>query len=477
MLGIGLLGTFLSGIGLSMLLGQENTIMAGDRIHAVRLSQRALEAARALRDTDFGVLENEAGNVRGVAIDEGTGVWTLTPEPVTDAQGFRTALSITQAGDDSLRLRAETKWKRGYNRSGSVLLISELTDWRAPPAVGDWGTVIVQGSGSIAGVTPLFSAAALQGDYLFATSEEEDGLYVIDLSSLSNPQLATSVDLGAAGLDLAVRGERLYVLTDDVAGELKVYDITHPALLSGTTAPVTTYNLQREARGRSLALRGDRMLVGAAYDAEEGIKELYLLDIADPDQLALVNAASTLDVTADVLSIAVSGTSALLATSDVNVPIRAADARETSFSLPDGESYNPLDDLPGTHIAAAAGVAMLGRSGIKDLMRVTMSPAGFVPPVVPPDPAPPTHDIGGDVRDLAMDSTACVAFVAVGNNEGGKEFQAVRIGGSMSDLGWLDRDAGDGRVVVYDTDRDRAYMLTDGAWYVLRPGSASLTCP
>ncbi len=266
MLGIGVLGTYLSGIGLSLLLGQEHTIMAGDRMRAVSLAQSALEAARAIRDDDFDTLLSAVGaGEQRVAIDEGTGTWKLLPDVIIDEQGFRTALTVDQEGDGHVRIQAETKWKRGYNRSGSVLIATHLTDWRAPPAIGNWATVIVQGSGSIASVVPLFTAAAVAGDYLYATAENGDGLYVINLSDLSNPQLATSVPLSASGVALAIHGDRLYVLTNDPVAELQVFDITDPAKLSLSDRKIT-FDLEGAGRGRSLAFYGDQLLVGATKE-------------------------------------------------------------------------------------------------------------------------------------------------------------------------------------------------------------------
>lgn len=469
MLGIGVLAVFLSGIGLNMLLGQEQTIMGGDRIHAIHRSQSALEAARSVRDTSFDSLVPD-GESRGVGIEGG--VWALVSSPVTDAQGFETSLTITEVSDHHVLLQAETRWKRGYNRSGSVILSTELTDWRASLVLGDWNTVGVQGSGSIAGVTPLFTAAVVRGDFLYATGEDIGGdeLYVINLSSLSDPHLGTSIDLGASGLNMVIRGERLYILTDDTDAELKIYSIVDPV------APVyvTALNLQRDARGRAMAFYGDRLLVGAVQDAEDGFKEVYLYDVSDPDALTFIPDGG-LDIDADVMAIAVSGTSALLAISDVGAEFRCVDARDPPlFALPPSEGYNPAGAVSVQSIATANRVAVLGRSGLYGLTRFDLSAQGFVSPATPPL----LHDVGGTVNGLAIDPTACIAFAAVGNSVGGTDMQVVRLGGvSLTSLGEFHRDADNGRVIVYDSDRDRVYLLTDTAWYVLRPGPGSLTCP
>lgn len=472
LIGMAVFAVFMGAVGLTLLFGQESTIMSGDRIRAVYLTEQALEAGRAIRDGSFSALT--AGQ-HGVYITS-AGVWAFTGSFVTSSGGFVTHVNVVPIEDDHVRLTAQTRWKRGYNRSGSVLLTTELADWRSGVPLGNWSSVSVEGSYTDAG-TPLFNRVAVKGTYIFVTSEISDGgkgLYVFDTATLAVPvRVATSFNLGYAGYDLLVKGNRLYVLTSDAGAELQVYDIAVPAEFSSSKL-VTSYNLPGSGLGRSMALRSATLIVGALESAVSGQDELYAFDVSDDDAVILQD---SINDTSGFLDIAVTGTSAFLATTNNGAELKAARVDQpAALVLPVNEGYNATDVQDGTSIAVSGTSAVLGRSFgsvIEELMLLDLEGGGGFPA---PPPGPWFHEVGGSVNDMVLDPTGCLAFVASDFNE--EEFQIVRIRRTLlPEVAVYNATSGAGRGIAYDTARDRVFLVTNTAMHVLKPASGSIACP
>lgn len=468
MLGIVLFSLFLSAIGFTLLYGQEGTIMSGDRVRATHLTQRALEAARSIRDTTFSGLT--AGQ-HGVWIN-GAGQWAFTGSAVTFSGGYVTQLTVTPLASDWIGLTAETRWKHGYGRSGSVILSTQLTDWRSTIPVGNWASLTLQGTYTAAG-TPLFNHVDLSGDYAFITSEVSDGgvgLYIIDLSNLSSPQrVAASFSLGSAGYAVRVRGQRLYVLTADANAELKVYDIASPTVFSAADL-VTSYNIPGSGRGRSMVVAGNSLVVGVTESATSGHDELYTFDISNSGSVVLQD---SLDRSASFWSVALSGTSALLASSDDGAELLLADIETpANLSFPANQGYNMTNSQDALTVAVSGTAAVLGRangSSIDEMALFDLEGGGGFPA---PPPGPWYHEVGGSVNGVAMDPAGCYAFLA--SDFSNKELQIVRIRSSaLPEASSYNATSGAGRGLHYDAERDRLLLLTNTALHIFQPGSGT----
>src|ERR1700727_33791 len=80
-LGIAILALFLTAVYSALFHGLQATVAAGDRSRAAYVSNQALEAVTAIRDRDFGALDDPAvltGNPHGVLLDPTTGQWQLS---------------------------------------------------------------------------------------------------------------------------------------------------------------------------------------------------------------------------------------------------------------------------------------------------------------------------------------------------------------------------------------------------------------
>jgi len=303
---------------------------------------------------------------------------------------YTQGVTVTSLAADWLRLAAQTTWKRGINRSGTAAILTEFTDWRTSGSIGNWSSITQEGTYTDGG-TPLFSKAAIAGNFLFVAGDTDsggDGLYAFDISSTSSPsRIASTFNLGSTGYAVAVRGKRLYVLTGDSGAELKAYDITTPGTLSAASL-VTSYDVPGSVLGRAMVLNGTKLLVGAAYSGVAGENEFYEFDISNSGSIVL---SRGMDDTSAVNAIAVTGTAAYLASSHDTGELRVVNMAGTgALRFATGSGYNLSDrTADGLSIVVTGTSALLGtqaNAGIQEMVLFDTENAGVpVPPPVPWD--------------------------------------------------------------------------------------------
>lgn len=114
----------------ALLYGQESAVLAGARARAVLIASEGIEAVRSMRDSDFA---NLANGTHGLALMGG--VWTLTgSSDVTDQ--FTRTITIADAGTSRKSITSTVTWQQNAQRIGTVVLQTELTDWKTPKALG-----------------------------------------------------------------------------------------------------------------------------------------------------------------------------------------------------------------------------------------------------------------------------------------------------------------------------------------------------
>lgn len=467
LIGIAVFALFIAAVGTTLLYGQENTIMAGDRTRATSASERALVAVRSVRDGSFSSL---AAGSYGVKVGAG-GAWSLVGTPQSTTGGYVTTLTLTASGSDWMKADARTVWKRGYARSGTILLSTDLTNWRTTMARGNWSSPTVDGS-YVPGGNVLFTRGVIGGSVLYVASGNSTGLYVVSLANTASPaRLASGFSIGYAAYDVALRGNRLYVVTADSNAELKVYDVSNPS----SPSLVTSVNLQGSGRARSLAITDRVLLVGMTQSGVGGENELYSYDISGTG--STVTLIDSKDETGDVLAIATSGSGAYLASTQDGYELRAYRVFDSgSLAVASVPGYNLTDrTLDAQSIAVTGTSALLGtlKGSIQEMVMFNLRPG--VPAVS--SPGPWYHEGSGSVLGVSMDPSRCVGFLAV--DSGRKAFQVVKVRdtSSLPELASYDSSNGKGRGVLYDPVRDRAILLTEQAIVVFKPGNTTGTCP
>lgn len=467
-LGIAVFGLFLTATGLVLLLGQEGTVMGGDRVRGTSIAQEALEASRAIRDGGFAALT--AGS-HGIALNASK-QWIYSGTESTRSGAYAITTTVTSLGSDWVQIVAQSKWKHGYTRSGSIVLTMELTDWRSVRSSGDWSAISLDGSVIDAG-TPLFNSVAVAGNYTYVTSDNSSGgagLYVFDITDTTAPaRVAATFDLGTSGYGIAVKGKTLYVVTGDTAQELRVYDISSPTTLAAGNL-IASRDLAGSALARSIRLHGKNLLVGFQVDPSN--PELSSFDVSSTGSIVPL---ADLEISATVNSISLSGTSALLATSDTAAEMKMAQALASgSLSLPANGNYNVTSTEQGLTVVITGTSALLGRQkgSIQELVLFNTITGGGDPP---PAPGPWYHEGSGSLVGLDADPATCYAFLAASSSV--KALQIVNLRDeALAELTTYNSVSGPARGLLYDPVRDRIFLVTRKGFLIFKPASTVSIC-
>ncbi|MBI1812805.1 hypothetical protein HYR82_03415 [Candidatus Peregrinibacteria bacterium] len=259
LLGIAVFALFVSAVGLTLLRGQEGTEASGDRVRGTEYAEKALEAARSIRDQDFSLLT--AGQ-HGIQVD-GIGRWQFAGTQSTFSGGYTVSLTITPIAQDEVVAMAVASWNRSPNRPQSVRLQTVLTEHSATKTVGNWSAFTLSGSYAVGSqyANPVLNDIALgQGHYAYVGANSlTQSLFIFDVASPPALPPPLPVNLGVSVYASAVKGTMLYAVTSDPNGEIKAFDITNP------TSPifVTSYDLPGNGNATSLVVDGDFLFVGA----------------------------------------------------------------------------------------------------------------------------------------------------------------------------------------------------------------------
>lgn len=471
LLGIAVFSLFASAIGYVLLYGQESTIMSGDRIRAVQHAERSLEAARAIRDGAFtGVTVGQ----HGLWVNRTTRKWALSGSEMILSGGYITNLSVASATTDWVRLTAQTKWKRGYNRSGSVILTGELTDWRTRRNIGNWSSITLDGSYTD-GATPQFIDIAIySGSYVFVGARSSVGVYVFNTANTASPgRINSSFSLGYGVHDMAVQDSYLFLATDDSSAEIKVFNISSPSSFTSSSL-VASVNVQGSSRVRSLAVSGDMLYAGTTASTGIGDDEFYAYRIGTNGSLTQTDTIN--DDTTGINRIAVSGTAAYLASSMDTSELRVVNIESGSNILSLG-GYNLSDrTLDGLSIAVSGTSAFIGTqrgSSIDELVLFDLKSGGV--PTTPPGPW--YHEGSGSVVAIDMDPTRCFAFFAAQSSPKALQIINMRNKSTLAEYTSYNSTTGPGRALLYDLPRDRLFLTTDRSLLIFRPGASTGTCP
>lgn len=471
LLGIAIFALFVSAVGYVLLYGQESTIMSGDRIRAVQFTERSLEGARSMRGASFASIT--AGQ-HGLWVNGTTKQWAFTGSEVIMSGGYITSLTVMSVAPDWVRLSALTKWKHGYNRSGAVLITSELTDWRTTRNIGNWSSITLDGSYTDGGTPQFIDIAIYSGSYVFVGARSTAGIYVFNTVDTTSPtRINSSFSLGYGVHDMVILDSFLIVATDDSSAEIKVYDISSPATFSAANL-VASMNVQGSTRVRSLAVSGDMLYAGTTASTGIGDDEFYTYRVATNGTLTLLDTIN--DDTSGIQMIAISGTAAYLASSMDTSELRVVNV-ESGSSIISLDGYNLSDrTLDGMSVAVSGTSALIGTmrgTSIDELVLFDLESGG----VPSPPPGPWYHEGSGSIVAIDMDPTRCFAFFAAESSPKALQIINLRNKSTLAEFTSYNSTTGPGRAILYDLPRDRLFLTTDRALLIFRPGASTGTCP
>jgi Tfp pilus assembly protein PilV len=141
MLSVAVFTLIITGLAGAYLYGEESTMLAGNRAKATMLAEEGLEAARNIRDPQF------------VNLVDGTyGLTTTTNQynlsGASDTDGFFTrTINVSTVDIKRKDLTSTVTWQQNPQRTGSVTLVSRLTNWIAASAVA-LSNLITYGDGT-----------------------------------------------------------------------------------------------------------------------------------------------------------------------------------------------------------------------------------------------------------------------------------------------------------------------------------------
>jgi hypothetical protein len=465
LLGVTIFAIFLGALAITIIYGQESTIIAGDRTRATYLTERNLAGIRSIRDGSFSSVS--AGQY-GVWVNH-SGVWAFSGTKITLSGSYISTITISSLASDWLSMTGSTYWKHGYNRAGTATLVTELTNWQTKKSIGNWASPSLEGS-YVPGGSPLFNRIAISGNTAYVGTNASNGLYLLDITNTASPaRVSSSFSIGYAAADVVVKGKRLYVLTTDPSAEVKLYSITSaqsPVLLA-------SYNLPGSALGTSLGLGRNNLYVTAATPGA-GQHQIYSFDATNSGSLAL---EGTFDDTDDANMIALSGTSAYIASSVDTAELRVVNAYY-SGSLALVGAYNLTDrTLNGTAIALAGTSAILGTQAGSSIQEMVLFDIGTGGVPTGSSGGPWYHEASGSVVGAAIDPYQCYGFLGVSSGHKALQVVDIRSKATLPQLASYDSATGLGRSLAYDVVRDRLYLMTDSAVLIFKPSAVGGTCP
>lgn len=459
---IGVFALFLGGIGLTLILGERTTLVAGDRTRAAFLAEQQLEAVRQMRAVDFASVTT--GN-HGLKLNASGWSWSGT---LVQHNGYTSWVTVTSKGTDWMEIASNVHWNFSNTRSGSVLMTTQLTNWKKIATVGNWATMSRIALSTISG-TPDFQSMTVSGNFAFVTSTQDSGgmgLYIFDISNPASPvRVASSFDLGASAYGISAVDDRLFIATGHATQEVQVYDITDPTNLTLGNL-INSYDLPGSGRARTIAVYGSHVFVGSLLDAPNN--EFTAIQMSETGPMTLL---SSLSVSGSVLGLALQDGYAYIANS-YNVGefqvVDIFDAENMVFAPGDGIDMTEVQD--GNAMATTGTSALIGRVSGSTISELTLYDIGLSPVPSPP-PGPWTLEIDGDVRAIATIFGSRYAFI--GNSKDNAELLVLDLvkfaQGAAPTVRTYDADATI-RGLFYNWQNDRLFAISSSSLFVFAPG-------
>ncbi|MBP9864402.1 hypothetical protein KBC54_03065 [Patescibacteria group bacterium] len=131
-----------TGLAGTYLYGQESAMVGGSRIRAVLSAQEGIEVTRNIRDENY---TNLVDGTYGIATS--TSQWSFSG--VSDLFGGNTrAVTISSPGTNRKLISSAVTWQQNIQRTGSVSLVTYLTNWRAIATAAVKNGLLIYGDGT-----------------------------------------------------------------------------------------------------------------------------------------------------------------------------------------------------------------------------------------------------------------------------------------------------------------------------------------
>lgn len=416
------------------LYGEEATMLAGNRLRATLLAEEAIEAVRNMRDPAF---SNLADGTFGLSISGNQ--WLLSGSQ--DVSGLFTR-NVTIATIDSKRksVTSHVTWQQNPQRTGSVTLVSGLTNWIIAVA-SDWTTPTQAASLDMTGTADGFKVQVL-GNYAYVIrSATSANFSIIDITNPAAPVVRSTLSLNGTPKNIVVDGTYAYIASDSDTQELQIVNIASPVapLLSGS------YNSTGNQNASGISVSGNTAFLARKNGPDI---ELLVINVTNHAAPALIG---SLELGANANDLVVSG-NYLFVTSDNN----AQELKVVNISNPATPtlvgSLDLLGNTDGEAIAISGNTVVMSQGSL--LFTVDVSN-----PIVPVQRG--SISAGALINDIALNLGGAGSYVYLATSNTANEFRVADISvlttptirGSFNLAGTTSNLFG----VAYDTVGNRAY--------------------
>jgi hypothetical protein len=383
----------------AVVYGRNSTADSGERLRANMLAEEGLEATRNIRNAGYA---NLTDGTYGLA--QSGGVWSLSGSADTSGLYSR-SVTVAANGTNRKLVTSNISWS-GVSGSQNTSATTQLTNWSAS-LTKSWATPSQYGGAALSGSAAGFKVAT-SGSYAYIVKNSSTGpnLFVMNISTPTNPTIVGSLTLTGTPTNIAVSGNYAYVSNSLSTAELQIVNIATPT----TPTLAGTYNATGTAGGRGVYVVGSTVYL--VRGANGGSDEFVVINAATPSTPTRITGYA---LNVDMNEVYVSGTVAFIATASdtqevlvVNLLLTPILSLGTSINLPGTTDATTITGY-GTNLFVGQGTSFY-----------TINLATLLVPTVSG-----TVTLPGAINDITADSTRNLVFAGTANVNG--EFQVINV--------------------------------------------------
>jgi len=381
------------------LYGQEATAIAGNRARAAMLAEEGLEAVRNIRDAGFSNLVD--GNY---GLSTTSNQWNLSL--ARDTNGiFSRQIAISSIDSKRKSVTANITWQQNPERTGSLSLTTQLTNWLIAADGVKWDRAFLSGSLELSKKQDGVKIQVSENYAYLITSDSTENFMVIDISVPDNPSLVSAISVAGTPTNLFIFDNYAYITSNDDAEELQIIDIAKPS----SPTIVSSYDAPGDADANGVYVKEKTAYIVRVYQKS---KEFEAIDISNP---TYPTELGTLDLGETGYELVVSEKYAFIASSG-----NTKELQVVNISDPTSMSIDSSLDLPGkndaTTIALSGESLFIGQG--KNFITVNIA--------VPKEPVLLGElGVSGSINDISLDLAGNYIFLA--DQDSSAEFQVVDI--------------------------------------------------
>jgi len=324
--------------------------VAGQSIQALSLTQEGLDAVNAIRDSEWTDITSATGT-HGLVQDPTTGTWSFTTSTSDTTDGYTRTVTVTPVpgSPDERQIVVTVSWVDPSNKTETTTLTTIVSNWQENTVAasqtqtllgGDWGHpqtlseldigLNIVGTGVISRNKIVYMSGT-------AGTASLNDFFVINATSSTHPTNIKAINTGPGLNALALSGNFAYVANNYSSNQLQVINISTPSNPYVITNKTLTGNTHAAL---SIAVTGTTALIGTALDNGP---EFFVVDVSDP---AIPVIKSSLKIKGNVNRISILGNRAFLATSS-----STGEFIVVNISNPNVPVITKTVNLPGTNAA------------------------------------------------------------------------------------------------------------------------------